>query len=132
MTPQHFQRQMTRLSETFGKQAYGQERVQLLWREVGQLSDEWMTSVTDDFIGGCRQAPLLAEFRERAAIERERLWQIEKRQHTRECEAAMASVFAREEIKSICESIRKIARGGMTDDDRCAFLKSLNGATGIE
>lgn len=71
MNQQEFQNQMNRLAETFGKAAYGTERAKLIWREVKDLGAHWLERVVDEFIGG-RSAPLLNEFRDAIAKERER------------------------------------------------------------
>ena len=78
MNPQRFANQINRLAKQFSS-AFSEERVKLIWREVGQLSDEWFETLVDRFIGDLRQAPLLPDFREAASIERDRLWEIEKK-----------------------------------------------------
>jgi hypothetical protein len=72
MEPNFFQRQINRLTEQFGKGAYGTERAHIIWKAVKDLPDAWMEGVVDRFIGESRHAPLLPEFREEIAKERER------------------------------------------------------------
>lgn len=83
MTPPEFQRQLARLNEVFSN-TYKTDRAQLIWREVSAFSEESFATVVDRLIGGCRQAPMLPEFREAVAAERERLWQVQK--HTKKDE----------------------------------------------
>ncbi len=71
MTPVEFNNQMTRLIRNFGKNAYSEERGALIWREVQHLSAVWLENTVDRFIGDCKYAPLLPEFREAIAKERE-------------------------------------------------------------
>jgi hypothetical protein len=78
VTEIEFSQQLNRLQETFGKSAYGTERVKLIWKEVKDLAPDWFASVVGGFIGTLRQAPLLPDISERASQERERLWRIEK------------------------------------------------------
>ena len=73
MTAEHFQAQIQRLSNVFGG-AYKTERTQLIWKEMGNLPEDSFSRIVDRLIAECRQAPLLPEFREFAASEREKLW----------------------------------------------------------
>lgn len=58
---------------------YNKDRGDLIWREVQQLSDEWMVRTVDLFIGEYERPPLMPQFREQISKERERLWVIEKK-----------------------------------------------------
>lgn len=81
MDRKHFLKEMLRLENCFrmpNREFYGQERCQIIWKEVCHLSDEWMSRTVDLFIGMHRQPPLMPEFREEISRERERLWQTEK------------------------------------------------------
>lgn len=73
MNQNEFNTQMNRLVSQFGKAAYGVERTTLIWREVRDLPPEWFAGVVDEFLGSSRQAPLIPEFRDVAASERERM-----------------------------------------------------------
>lgn len=128
MTEFHFQQEMQRLVETFGKAAFGSERAKILWREVGMYSNQWFTQVVDRFIGELRQAPLMPEFREAISKERERLWAIEKKQNEKEAKA-FASTFPLEDIGSICRTIVQRIQGGMTDENYNSFIKAVEGAS---
>ena len=125
MTPQHFQTQIERLRNQFGKQTYSQERATLLWSEVRDLPDDWFTFVVNRFIGECRQPPLLPEFREEVTKERERIWKTEKEKHRQESKQAMGSMFSKEDIQTICKGITSRIRGGMNDGDFKTFNKML-------
>lgn len=124
MSAAHFQGQMERLVRVFGKNAYPPERAQIIWREVSNLSNEWFTKIADEFIGNCKYAPLMPEFREEIGKERERLYSIEKKQHTQEAKEAM-SMYSGEDIGTICNQIKKRVQGGMDDDSFKAFNKML-------
>lgn len=77
MTPEFFQGQIQRLSNVFGG-AYKTERTQLIWNEMGNLPDDAFKRIVDRLISECRQAPLLPEFRDQAAVEREKIWSRQK------------------------------------------------------
>lgn len=80
MNREEFSNEMNRLVSQFGKAAYSPERANLIWREVKDLSPSWMNAAIDEFIGSSRQPPLMPEFRERIAIEREKQWSRQKQQ----------------------------------------------------
>lgn len=62
-----FDIQMARLSSTFGKTAYPDERRKMIWREVSSLSSGAFSNIIERLISESRQAPLLPEIRELAA-----------------------------------------------------------------
>lgn len=78
MNPNHFDREVDRLSKRFTGKVYGDEFAKLLWRECQSLSDTWLTKTVDEFIGSCRQPPLMPEFREQIAVERDKAWAKQK------------------------------------------------------
>lgn len=78
MTADEFKRQTDRLIATYGPAAYSEERVTLIWREVGQLDADWLRRTVDFLIGSERQAPLVQAFSEAATRERERAWKQER------------------------------------------------------
>lgn len=123
MTQQHFQIQMNRLSRVFAN-AYNEERTKLLWRELESLSDQWFTRVVDKFIGECRYAPLMPEFREEASKERERTWGKEKQRNAIEAKEFQAKLST-DEMREVCKQIRKKAAGGMSDGDFAKFMANL-------
>jgi hypothetical protein len=128
MSPGEFQHHMSRLANQF-KQAYGDERVSLILREVGTLSGEWWARTVDQFIGYCRQAPLMPEIAEAASRERERLRQIEKRQEANDAKAFMRGAVGPDEIRVISQGILKRLSGGMSDADFTSFHKALEGVS---
>lgn len=130
MTWAEFETQMNRLTETFGKAAYSKERVGLIWREVQSYSRAWMERTIDDMIGSHRTAPLLPEFREATARERERLWSAEKKQHESDANAFWNGTYHPDEVKAVCQVIKDRMRGGVPDDSWNSFLKVLRGARG--
>lgn len=78
MTPQHFQAEINRMASVFTPAAFAKERRDLIWKECGNLSDDVFTRIVNRLIGECRQAPLVPDFREAAAYERERIWEAQK------------------------------------------------------
>ena len=74
MNREQFQVQLNRLVECFGKSAYGTERCALVWRAVDGQSIEWFKRTVDGFISSSRQAPMVVDFKDAAAEERERQW----------------------------------------------------------
>jgi hypothetical protein len=126
MNESRFAHQMNRLAKQFPN-AYSEERVKLIWREVQAFSDHWLERVVDRFLGELRQAPLIPEFREEASRERERLREIEKRQEASDAKAFM-SALSDGEVSEICGQIRKRVEGRVSDEDFNKFqgmLKSM-------
>lgn len=119
-----FQLQMGRLERQFGK--FGTERATLLWREVKEFSELWLAKVIDGLIGDCRQTPLVSDFREEIARERERLYRIEKAQHAREAKDFFEGKYQPEDKRMICQGIRKRLLGQMSDQEFSSFMSMLN------
>lgn len=78
----HYRCQMNRLIDRFGEKAYGDDFLQLLWSEVKEFENGWMTKTVSDFIYTARQPPLGAEWREKISDQRNYLWQSEQREPT--------------------------------------------------
>jgi len=74
---------MTRLQNTYGKAAFSTERCTLIWKEVGEIPDHWMSRIVDKFIGDSKQSPMIPDFREE--ISRYRSWENEKRKNLEQC-----------------------------------------------
>lgn len=123
-----FTKQIDRLAQTYGKNAYGEERVLLVWKEVKDLSDQWIEKVIDGFIGECRQAPLMTEFREQISKERERLWRIEKAKNAQDAKDFFAGTYQDEDKATICQYIKKRLNGKVSDEDYETFIKHLTHA----
>lgn len=102
MTTEEFDREMSRLAETFPN-AYRDERRKLIWREVYQLPAQVWAKVVDYLIGDSRQPPMMPEIREAVSRERERSWQFKKREHQAQAQEFWASL---EEYQTICPMIR--------------------------
>lgn len=78
MTPQEFDRQIRRLSDTYGAQHFKQERLTILWRKVNSYSAAWLERTVDGLIAHHRQAPMISDFEESISVERERNWKNRK------------------------------------------------------
>lgn len=128
MIDEQFQFQMNRLITQFGKSSYSTERIKLICREVRGLSALWFEKLVDQFIGECRHAPLLPEFREEIAKERERIHRIEKDSHAKDAEEFFDGIYMPEDKKTICQYIQKRLRGEISDADFEVFIKHLNHA----
>jgi len=128
MNPKHFEYQIGRLIEVYGKTVYSKERAQLIWKQVEHESDFFMTQTVDQLIGECRQAPLLPEFREALSKHRERNWFREKKQHEQDAKDFFQSVYHPDDVKGIIGTIKKRMLGGVSDQDWESFLKLLNSA----
>lgn len=126
MTEQEFNTQVQRLVNNFGKQAYSPERALLLWREVNDFSGRWFSNTVDKFIGELKHAPLLPEFREEISKERERLWNQEKDNHKKEVSDFWEGTFHTDEVKSICEKIRRRLKMEASEEEYSQFVKMLN------
>lgn len=57
-----FQNQMQRLTGTFGKNHFSDERMALIWRTVKELNKRQFENIVDHFLASFRQAPLPADF----------------------------------------------------------------------
>lgn len=123
-----FDAQVSRILETYGERSFPRERAKLLWSEVQCLSNFWMIQIVDYFIGSLRQSPLISDFRDQIARERERLWKTEKDQHREESEAAMKSIYSGDDLSMICKTIRDRIQGRVSDRDWECNLQLLNSA----
>lgn len=83
MTHEAYVKQVQRLFERFGRKNFDDEFVNLVWREVLQLTDEQFKRICDFFIGSRTptKPPLLQDFRDQRVRE-------EKHAFTREVQAA--------------------------------------------
>lgn len=131
MDQNHFQRQMDRLSETFGANHYKAERMKLIWQEVQASSNDWMRLTVDYFIGECKFAPLITDFREAMIKDRERRYSVEKKSHADEAEAFM-SAYTIQDIQTICQTIRNRLSGDLNDQDFTCFKKMISPMTRIQ
>lgn len=121
MTQSEFDTQMGRLADAYPK-AYSQERVKLVWREVGTLPAAAWTRVVDTLIGECRMPPLLPEIRDAVARARERNRAFEK-----EAERAVLTpdAFQGEERKMLCRMILDIMAGKCTLDQFERLMRGM-------
>lgn len=126
MTQQEFIAQVTRITNTFGERSFPQERAALLWQEVGSFSGTWFKKVCDGIIGNNRHAPVLSDFADAIAIEREQQRAREKEREANEAKRFMSNqVFNHEDEKFFCGQILKRVSGGLSDQDFESFLKVL-------
>lgn len=126
MNIQEFNTQMQRLVSNFGKNSYPDEKARLIWGEVRDFQGSWLQRAVDRFIGDFRQAPLVQDFREAAAKERERSWSLQKKQHEQDAKDFYAGTYQPEEVRVICQFIIKRMQGGVSDEDWRNFITHLN------
>lgn len=98
--------------------------MKMIWRLVADFDSFWFERTVDGMIATCKFAPLPNDFYEPAALERERLWQIEKEKNTSGAEAFM-SVYGAGDLKTICAAIRDRINGAMKDSDFASLTKLL-------
>jgi hypothetical protein len=130
MNMAEFDTQISRLKNTFGDRAYPDERLKLIWREVREFSSGWFEKLVDRLICDSRLPPLLPEFRNEISRERERLWDLQKKQHTQDAKDFYSGKFQPEDAKTICQYIIKRAQGSVSDQDYANFVKHLKYAGG--
>lgn len=126
MTQQEFIRQMNRLISVYGVAFYAEERRKLVWNEVGMLPDATVTRIVDSMIGSLRQAPLLPEFREYAAREREKAWLAEKKLRADDAKEFWSGSLMPDETREICQIIKKRLLNQVSDKDWTTFMKGIS------
>lgn len=129
MNRTHFEREMNRLVDTYGSKSYPETRVNLIWREVKDFPDHWMTRTVDSFIKYQRQAPMMSEFNEEMSKERERNHDSLKAVHKQEINELMHS---NEIVRTFCQGIRDIAIGKLDGSDKECFKKLVQNTRGTK
>jgi hypothetical protein len=126
----HFQLEMKKIIECFGKNHYPEARVNLIHRECSTLDGDSFTRVVSKLIGECRYAPLLPEFREACIVEREKSNANLSKQHTRDSrefwKSSGQSTASEEEQGWMFEAIRNRIQNNMNDSDWAAFMKLID------
>lgn len=79
MTGPEFSAQMQRLERHFGKKQFSQEFVELVFREIGQMTAYGLQRAVDTWIGtrAHTRPPLLTDFRDASLAEAKRFFQRE-------------------------------------------------------
>lgn len=124
MTKVHFKFQIDRMVEVYGARAYPIERTELIWRSVRDLSDGWMTTTVDHFIGYEQFAPLMPKWNEQISKAREVQWTGQKIVHANEAQK-FSELYSSEDIHTICGEIVKRIQGDMTDNEFSSFSKMI-------
>jgi hypothetical protein len=124
MNREAFQKDMGRLMSQFPN-AYGPERVNIVFRAVGQESSEWWARTVDHFLGAARHAPLLEDINTLLSQERERRWAREKQQHAQDAKDFFSGSYQPDDVKQICQTIIKRMKRGISDDDWSKFVGLL-------
>lgn len=126
MTRFEFQTQLDRLTKVYGVHYYTTDRVFMLWRELQNLNLATLERIVGEFISTSLQPPLVVDFREALAREREREHQKQKDQQGKESEAfSFGSSLSSEEEKMLFASIKKLASGNISNNDRASFMSMV-------
>ena len=137
MTPQEYANEIARLERQFG--AFGEERTRLLWLQVKHLSLKWFIGVITEFICNSHRMPLIADFLDQIAIEREREHQREKERHANDAKkflkpgwpplgegsdgyGARTNEETQEMARVICELLNPL----LSEDERTARKSYVN------
>lgn len=129
MSPSEFNVEMNRLVSQFGKAAYSPERANIIWNEVRSVEGRVFKRIVDELIGNSRYAPLISDFREKLALDRERSWGNEKKQYAQDAYDWANCTLVPEETKIVCQAIVARVRRKMSDHDWESFIKGLQGLT---
>lgn len=119
-----FKQQVDRLNAQF-RGAFSEEKAALLWKEVSNLSDDWMRVTTDKFIGESRYSPTLKEFREELSFAREKRWDRDKEKNRLESEGFMQQIFDKDMVASICKTIGDRLEHKVTDQVFEQFTRGI-------
>lgn len=132
MTEQQFSTQINRLAETFGKNAFSNERVKLIWLGVKDLSPDWLKYQVDSMIGSMRHAPLLPDFVEAARFERNREHEERKLKENQFQTEKWVSMFTSEEERMFAQTIVKRLNKEISDADFANFLVMMDDMARVE
>jgi hypothetical protein len=115
MTQREFETNMNRMREEW-KNVYGTERCKLIWKEVKDFDGMWWERTVDQLIGDFLKPPMLPEIREKASIERERVYRTNKERQRREAEGFYNSVATepsedfRKLMRNLTAKIKEMAK----------------------
>jgi hypothetical protein len=120
-----FDQQFARLIDRW-KTSYSNEFKKILWTEFQNVPGDSFKNIVTRLIGDCRQAPMMPEFREYWAMERNRLWVHDKKQNTLDAKSFFeGSRFSDSEKKNFMAMVRKRLNKAVSDDDWNSFLKVI-------
>jgi hypothetical protein len=123
MTHSVFLSEIQKLVNSFGKTQYSQDRIDIIWVAVQDLSDDWFKLVVRGMLLTERQAPLPSAIVSLA--ERERLtlnWSAHQaEQENQEDLELKNSIYTDEDRKMFLKTITDRIQGKVSDDDWAAF-----------
>lgn len=70
MTHATFNIDMQRIYSVFGEKAYGNERLNLIWKFCSDLEDNQFSKIVDHFLSSARYSPLPKDFKDAATAEK--------------------------------------------------------------
>ena len=76
--------QIDRLRNQFGVRAYGNEKIELIWQEVRNISDANLKNIIDDFIADAKFSPTRKDFMMAIGEKRIQVYEKEKKNYADE------------------------------------------------
>ncbi len=120
MTFPEFQFQIERLTSTW-PHSYPEERIKMIFQEISDLPISWMIKMCDQFIGACRHAPLVPEFRDAANLYRKNKNTQPPAQGGANFASDDESIFSEADTRMMFEMIRRKMYGGVSDSEWESF-----------
>lgn len=125
MNQQEFVTQIDRLKNVYGDRNYSDERVKAIFGMVKAESGYWWARAVETLLLTHRQPPLMPEIGEMLAVERERRYEREKREHAQDAKDFFSGTYQPDDVKQICQTIIKRMNRGVSDQDWEKFVGLL-------
>lgn len=135
MNALEFKAGMDRLYSVFGEMHYPGEIKKLIWDAVKPYSDDFLYLTISEMISvfPINKPPQIADFREAAAKEREKLHERQKAGFRQDADDFFhGSKYADDDRAFFMNSIKKRMLGQMSDDEWTAFMNILNQSKPIQ
>lgn len=126
MNNHHFQKEIRRLSSTFGASYFTQERSLLIWDMVKSFTDEFLTQTVTAMLKSSKSAPLPADFEEFVVTEREKQREQEKAVEKDEARRFAGCNFGDEDVRMMTQQIVKRLIGNVDNQHWNGFIEMLN------
>lgn len=92
------------------------------------MSEPTLAKIIDKFIGECRSAPLIPDFREVVSKSREVLVDKQREQYRKDAKDFWGGTFHDDEVKQIVSTIKRRLLGECPDDEWNAHMETLRSA----
>lgn len=119
---QEFQKQVQRLITCFGEKNYMPERVEIIWKFVCDLGDEWFQATVSSMIATERMPPLPNQFQQAAIDERQKRYEIQRRANSANAREFMTSLRS-EEQGEVFTMIKNRMAGNVPDEHWASFMR---------